>query len=361
VAERISIGVFGTAIVALCLLSGCANRTLQGALIPVTEAAEGAAHVPIVVATTRRRVEADMGQMFSGERGDGISYAAITVSIPPDGNREVGKIQWPTNPPGDPRRNFVTVSAQYLEKPGFSATISTLAKKTKRNKVLVFVHGFNTRFDDAVYRLAQITYDSKAAVIPVLFTWPSRGKLRAYAYDRESANYSRDALDETLELLTRNPNVTEIVVLAHSMGNWVTLEALRTRAIRTGRISDKVKNVMLVAPDVDVDVFRTQINRMGSPRPRFALFVSQDDKALKLSQTIWGDVPRLGEVDPNQEPYRTELEQEKILVFDLTSLKSGDGTGHDKAFEDVTSVVSMIRQRLGQGQKLDEQDANAAE
>ena len=55
---------------------------------------------------------------------------------------------------------------------------------------------------------------------------------------------------------------------------------------------------MLVAPDVDVDVFRKQIRRMGKARPRFALFVSQDDKALKLSETIWGGVPRLGEIDP---------------------------------------------------------------
>jgi esterase/lipase superfamily enzyme len=59
------------------------------------------------------------------------------------------------------------------------------------------VHGFNNRFDDAVYRFAQIVHDSKVPAIPVLFTWPSRGemKLRAYTYDRESANYSRDALE----------------------------------------------------------------------------------------------------------------------------------------------------------------------
>jgi esterase/lipase superfamily enzyme len=54
---------------------------------------------------------------------------------------------------------------------------------------------------------------------------------------------------------------------------------------------------MLVTPDVDVDVFRTQIQRMGVARPRTALFVSQDDSALGLSKVIWGDVPRLGNID----------------------------------------------------------------
>ena len=91
------------------------------------------------------------------------------------------------------------------------------------------------------------------------------------------------------------------------MGNWVALEALRSRYIGPGRFADKLKNVMLVAPDVDVDVFRTQIRRMGTKRPRFALFVSQDDKALALSKAIWGGSPRLGEVNPEQDPYRASL------------------------------------------------------
>ena len=179
------------------------------------------------------------------------------------------------------------------------------------------------------------------------FTWPSRGelKLRAYTYDRESANYSRDAFEELLATLTANPNVKEINIVAHSMGNWVTLEALRGISIRSGKIGGKIRNVLLVAPDVDVDVFRTQIQRMGSPKPRFALFVSQDDKALALSQTIWGGVPRLGEINPAQEPYQSELRRENIEVFDLTTLK---GNAHDRAFENITAVVAMLKNRVGE-------------
>jgi esterase/lipase superfamily enzyme len=33
--------------------------------------------------------------------------------------------------------------------------------------VLVFVHGFNNRFEDAVYRFAQIVHDTRADVVPV--------------------------------------------------------------------------------------------------------------------------------------------------------------------------------------------------
>jgi esterase/lipase superfamily enzyme len=302
--------------------------------------------------------------MFNGERAAEVSYAAITVSIPPDGSRKVGEVQWPAVLPGDPRRDFVTVSADYLERQAFTAAIAAMAKRTGRGKVLVFVHGFNNRFDDAVYRFAQIVHDSKVPVIPVLFTWPSRGevRLRAYTYDRESANYSRDALESLLNMLVNYPGISEVNLLAHSMGNWIALEALRGRSIRSGQTAgsaraDKLKNVMLVAPDVDVDVFRTQIQRMGTARPRIALFVSQDDQALSLSRDIWGGVARLGDVDPTQEPYRSEFERDGILVFDLTKLETPGDNAHDRAFEDVTSVMGMIRRRLSDGQAMTDRGA----
>ena len=99
---------------------------------------------------------------------------------------------------------------------------------------------------------------------------------------------------------------------------------------------------MLVAPDVGVDVFRTQISRMGSQRPRFALFVSQDDQALRLAKAMWGGKPRLGEVNPEEAPYRNELAQDNIEAFDLTGLKTAGDNAHDRAFEDISSVVEML-------------------
>src|SRR3954463_3655295 len=182
----------------------------------------------------------------------------------------------------------------------FRPTISTARASLRRTPRLrsgrvaarCLCSSFNNRFDDAVYRLAQIVHDSQAPVIPVLFPWPSRGERRlcAYTYDRESANFSRDALDRVLSALDGSPAVSEVYLLAHSMGNWIALEALRTRAIRGSAVASKrskLKNVMLVAPDVDFDVFRSQLNRMSGARPPISLFVSRDDGALSLSKTIW--------------------------------------------------------------------------
>jgi esterase/lipase superfamily enzyme len=60
--------------------------------------------------------------------------------------------------------------------------------------------------------------------------------------------------------------------------------------------------VILAAPDVDVDVFQSDILDMGNPHPKFTLFASRDDKALAISRWVWGSDARLGAIDPNVEP-----------------------------------------------------------
>ena len=117
----------------------------------------------------------------------------------------------------------------------------------------------------------------------------------------------------------------------------------------------------MVAPDVDVDVFRTELQRMGDYRPRISLFVSHDDKALSLSQFIWGGVQRLGDVDPSQEPYRTEFERDRIEVFDLTSLKSADSNAHGRAFDEAPTVAAMVRNRLIEGQAMTDREPDISD
>ena len=68
--------------------------------------------------------------------------------------------------------------------------IHAKAKGTKT--ALVFVHGFNTAFTDALYRTAQIVWDLQHNGLAVLFTWASRGDIIDYLYDKESAYLARD-------------------------------------------------------------------------------------------------------------------------------------------------------------------------
>jgi len=331
------------AVLAVGLACCTCSRPPQGVLVPSALSAEGASRVPIFVATTRSRSTTDAGEMFGAERSPVISYAAITVSIPPESTRKIGQIQWPTSLPGDPARDFVTTSATHIDEASFTAKISDLAASSGRSRVLVFVHGYNNRFDEAVYRLAQIVNDSKAPVLPVLFSWPSRGMLDVPAYkeDLESAHSSRAALRQLLITIAANRNVREITILCHSMGCWPALDALQPK--------EKVKNLLLVAPDVDVEIFQVDFHHAGNPKPRVAIFISQDDTALNLSKLISNGRPRLGNVNPYVEPYRSIFEHNAILVFDLSNLR---GDAHSRAFEDISSVMGLIERRLAEGQQL---------
>ena len=329
-------------------IAGCAGD-VRGVLAPVAQGAPGASKVTMLVATTRSS-DPDEGVLFSGSRGPS-AYAEITVSLPPADKRKVGEVQWPSRLPGDPATEFVTLKVDRLERAPALARLHSAVAKVPKRRVMVFIHGFNNRFEDAVYRFAQIVHDSGAPTVPVLFTWPSQGSLFGYGYDRESANYSRHALENLLQALAKDPAVGEVSILAHSMGNWVTLEALRQMSIRNGQIPPKIANVMLASPDVDIDVFWTQVQEMEGRRPNFTLFVSTDDRALAVSRRVWGSTARLGAIDPDAEPYKTKLEAAKITVLNLSKLRTGDKLNHGK-FAESPDVVKLIGTRLVEGQPI---------
>ncbi|MFS2176881.1 alpha/beta hydrolase [Rhizobium pisi] len=331
------------------VLNGCGGHP-KGVLTPVADTSVKSTKVNMLIATTRSR-SAIPGEMFTGERALKPAFADITVSIPPNSVRKVGEVAWPRRLPSNPATDFATLKAQEIDEAAARAWLNTSVRKTPDGSVLVFIHGFNTRFEDSVYRFAQVVHDSGVHSAPVLVTWPSRGSLLAYGYDRESTNYTRNALERLFQYLAQDREVKEVSILAHSMGNWLTLESLRQMAIRNGRLPAKFKNVILAAPDVDVDVFSQQIVDMGKQHPQFTLFVSRDDRALAVSRRVWGDVSRLGAIDPEQAPYKEELEINKINVIDLTKVKQGDRLHHTK-FAESPEIVRLIGSRISEGQTL---------
>jgi len=333
-------------------LSACASPP-EGVLVPVAQTEPDATETSILVATTRAPSD-NPGLLYSGERGAQIDFNELVVSIPPDRNRKIGEVQWPKRMPPDPSRDFATLSArQFASVDQVEAWYDQ--NRSKSGRVLLFVHGFNTRYESAVYRFAQIAHDSNTDATPVMFTWPSRGSVFDYGYDKESTNYSRSALETLLTGAVAVPEIKEITILAHSMGTWLTVESLRQMAIRNGKIASKITDVILASPDLDVDVFRQQIVDMGPDRPKFTIFVSKDDRALTLSRRISGNVDRLGQIDISNPIYREGLENAGITVLDLSALQVGDRLNHSK-FAESPEVVKLLGQRLIDGQTVTDQD-----
>jgi esterase/lipase superfamily enzyme len=167
-----------------------------------------------------------------------------------------------------------------------------------RRRVFVYVHGFNTRFDRAVFRMAQLTHDSQVNAVPVLYSWPSRGQLLDYRRDLDNASYSHSDLANLLEIASNSRAVDEIVILVHSMGSWIAAEALKQIALKNGSVLQKITNFILASPDLDIGVFRRQVLEMGPNRPQITLFVSQADRALSFSAWLSRGATRLGSVNP---------------------------------------------------------------
>jgi esterase/lipase superfamily enzyme len=324
-------------------LAACASRPESGYLIPVAETAIAADDHTLLVATTRER-DARPGTLFNGERASALDYASITVSIPQ--KHVPGNIEWPTTPPGDPTVNFVVRDEAYLDgdKAFVQALNAQLAARPRGNrKVLVFIHGYNTLFAEGLYRFAQVVHDSKAPGVPVLFTWASRGKLRDYVYDTNSATAARDELEHTLRLVLAS-DADQVNILAHSMGNWVTVEALRQIKISGDlKHADKVGYIFLAAPDIDLDVFKSEMRRFGKPRKPFYIVLSKDDKALWLSKLIAGGEGRVG-----ADGDIAELQALGATVIDLTNVKGTDSSDHDK-FAQLAEVAPELRGVLAAG------------
>lgn len=296
--------------------------------------------VRLLVATTRERGSETDPEAFTAGRAKHLNYAALTVSIPR--SHKVGEIEWPNQYPADPAQHFITTQRQAYSHSQYLTEVSAGAQ----GSVLVFVHGYNTLYEEAVYRFAQIVHDSGYQGTAILFAWPSRGSAPLYLADREASTYSRDYLEQALLDLAALPQVREINVLAHSMGNWLTVETLRQASMKGhGSFKGKLGEVVLASPDLDVNVFRTQLEAIGPlPRPMTVL-VSGDDNALKLSTMLAGGVERAGILTADDVRTVEGARRFNLRVVDLTNVQGGDGTHHSK-FAQSDAVIAALGQGL---------------
>ncbi len=330
------------AIVLSLAIAGCtSNRTdeiLGSARVPVS-VTDIAGNHSIFIASTRKRSD-DPSKVFEGERSSTLNFARINVTVPRE--HKVGQIERrKRGKSDDPSKYFMASGAAgYDTGPQFSQALNADVA-ARGGRVMVFVHGYNTGFDAGVYRATQIAHDSGYPGTPVLFSWASGGSTTSYVYDKESASVARDQLEVTLRLLAQS-GARRIDVVAHSMGTWVTMEALRQLAITGDRnLGGKLGDVVLASPDIDVDVFKSQMRRYGKPEKPFILLLSKDDRALRLSGMIAGSRPRVGDyADAGK-----ELADYGVTVVDLSTAKGADSFNHTK-FADNPVMVRMLGQRL---------------
>jgi len=271
----------------------------------------------VVFVGTSRKPE---GDAFGYGRSDAASFLRYDIAVPP--GHTPGEVTWPHNARrADPATDFLTLAdVSYPDVASFRGALREEMRRVGTREVVVYVHGFNNTMAESVYRVAQMHNDLKVPGVAVHYAWPSRGSALAYVYDRDSALFGRDALEELMAEVAR-AGAERIVVVGHSMGGALVMESLRQSAIRDDRlVTGRLGGVILLSPDLDVDLFRSQARGMGGLPQPFVIFGSSKDSVLNISAKLSGAPDRLGNLKD-----LSVIEDLEVTYLDTAAFDVGGG------------------------------------
>ncbi len=219
-----------------------------------------------------------------------LELGTCEVSIPPD--HRVGFVEAPSvlrlEFREDPKRHVVLHRIHRLPDEEFFRELKADVEASFNSEALVFVHGYNIGFEDAVKRTAQMAYDLRFDGAAICYSWPSSGGLAQYTVDEANISWTVLQLEDFLARIAQQTQVKHLHLIAHSMGNRALTQALEHMAMHDPPPA-KFGQVILAAPDVDADEFR---NRYAPVLTRLAehvtLYASSSDQALKASTRVHG-------------------------------------------------------------------------
>lgn len=231
---------------------------------------------------------------------------------------------------------------------GYSDAAVTQIISAGKN-LLVFIHGFDNTFEDAIKRAAFNAEWFRASAVAaadttvLAFTWPSAGNLiaapphfpaDAYLTDQAQAGRSAYHLGYFLNNIDqlrrdyrrRNPN-GRIFLLAHSMGNYALQAAVQWWIDSRGPNDMMFDETILAAADEVADSFERPAGGRLSDLPnlarRISLYHSRKDVAMYLSTTI-NLTARLGFNGPAHKHDVATYPLDRFRIVDTTEVDDFD-------------------------------------
>ncbi len=263
--------------------------------------------VPVFYGTDRAR-ESDAGRITYGtERARRLELGRALVTVP--AAHRVPTIERPFalripyfqlvlyEQAEDAKKHFTIKGLEILPRDQMLTLVRAriVAARAYKDQALVFIHGFNSSFDNALYRTAQLAYDLQFDGAAFLYSWPAGAGVIGYARDRESATQAEPYLKEFLELVVRETGARSVSVIAHSLGNLPLLNVLRDLGPSLPP-AVRLNELILAAPDVDRDVFANLVSAIRPYGRGITLYCSANDRAMVASRQVAGGVPRAGDV-----------------------------------------------------------------
>ena len=321
--RRAFLGRLGS-LASVLALGGCANLGATGARF---DASSLSVDPTLLVTTTRKPVNGGRAKPWFGPERASTMTVARAKLVPPDDSR----FSLAAAGLGDWRLDGVEPVSGEVSK--------LLAQAGGGPDVLIYVHGFKQTFETAALDAAHLSDAIKFRGRTMVFSWPSKAGLFDYAYDRESAMWSRDDFERVLSSIVSAPGGGRVHIVAHSMGTMLTLESLRQLYARTGdTVADKIGAVVFASPDIDMDVFSSAINRIGPLARKITVVTATNDRALALSGRIAGGMTRVGAAE------KAAIERLGVRVIDAS--EAGWGVINHDLFLSNAEVRRVIRRSI---------------
>ncbi|TYO62920.1 alpha/beta fold hydrolase [Bradyrhizobium hipponense] len=305
-------------------LGGCAGLSATGARY---DASSLSVDPTLLVATTRKPVNGGRTKPWFGpERATRMTVAQAKLVVPDESRLSLASVGL-----GDWRLDRVEpVSAEIGD---------LLAQAGGGGDVLIYVHGFKQTFETAALDAAHLSDGIRFRGRTMVFAWPSKAGLFDYAYDRDSAMWSRDDFERVLSSLVSASGGGRVHIVAHSMGTMLALESLRQLYARYGdTVTSRIGAVVFAAPDIDMDVFSSAIHRIGPLAGKITVIASTNDRALALSGQIAGGMTRVGAAE------KAAIEQLGVRVVDAS--QEGWGLINHDLFLSNAEVQRVIRRSI---------------
>ncbi|MCR9143592.1 MAG: alpha/beta hydrolase [bacterium] len=250
------------------------------------------ARIPVHFATNRVPVSLrpSCTDAYYGVRnGRELAYGVCEIGVPK--THAVGDLEPVRHIGGSADRYYQSGEHQEFQPPGWIKRV----KAGPSNEILLFVHGFNVKFEEALLRAAQLAYDVKFQGTVVLFTWPAgsadSGLSSVFINQTYRANQinAKDTIKLFADFVNNLKGADKTVhILVHSMGHQIVLPALASLAA-DGAPSNLIGEVILNAPDFPGAELQRLAPRLTQISRRVTLYCSPGDNALVASSQINGN------------------------------------------------------------------------
>lgn len=216
----------------------------------------------------------------------------------------------------------------------FASELDGNINRSDNNSLLLYVHGFNTSFEEAAIKSAQLSYDIGFSGTTAFFSWPARSDFPTYIADSESAQASQRYFESMINDLMFMTSASKVYIVAQSMGARLTAKAMKAVFLTHPEFRNRIKELILLTPDIDAEEFTEDLAPyLGTLNSPVTLYASSNESSLAVSKTF------------NSSPLAGDSSESILVTARAETIDTGAADvslAAHSAYSDTSSVLADI-------------------